>query len=259
MRLLIVTVAGIARRFNASVDSKKKIIKCLYNEGNMKRSLLYRLFHNFPDMDKYIIVGGYEFGELKKTLDRENCFEEYRERMTLVNNEDYEKYGSGYSLYKGLEEALKYDAHEIIFAEGDLYVDRESCERISKAGKNILTVNNDPILASKAVALYMDTQGRVHYIYDTEHGTLQINQPFTAIFNSGQIWKFVDGDRVRRVFNKLSESRWQNTNLEYIQEYFGELSGHEYEVVPFCNWINCNTIDDYRKISELEGNNEVYE
>lgn len=257
LKILIVTVAGTATRFQKEIGGP--IIKCLYTEGDMQDSLLCRLLKNFDDIDKYIIVGGYRYEELKETLEREECFDVFMDRIVLVNNDKYEEYGSGYSLYKGLEEAIKYDFKEIIFAEGDLYIDSKSCKEINGSCRNVLTVNTDPIYANKAVALYVDLDGRIHYIYDTSHGSLEINEPFAAIFNSGQVWKLADVARTKETFFKLSEKKWQGTNLVYIEEYFKELSEGEYEVIRFHDWINCNTVSDYQKINNLEGAYEVNE
>ena len=257
IQVMIVTVAGAATRFNKSINRESNVLKCLYNEGSMRDSLLCRLLHNFEGIDKYIIVGGYYFETLKTALEIEDCFEKFRDRIVLVNNPQYEEYGSGYSLYIGLKEAIKCDFDEIIFAEGDLYIDSVSCEKISSSDMNIVTTNTEPIYANKAVALYLDIDGRIHYIYDTNHGILEVEEPFTAILNSGQIWKFADAKRTREVFYKLSDEHWRGTNLTYIEDYFKGLNCNDYEVVQFGEWINCNTVEDYRKIRELEDVDEI--
>lgn len=246
----------MATRFFEEKKNIRGTIKCLYHEGNLKDSLLCMLLGHFPEIDRYIIVGGYEFELLQNTLEREECFEAFRNRMVIVNNKHFREYGSGYSLYKGLQEALKYDFEEIIFAEGDLYIDRESCKRIYEANKNVLTINTHPILANQSVALYLDLHGGVHYIYDIMHGALEINEPFTAILNSGQVWKFASADITAKAFEKLTDLQWQGTNLVFIEEYFSVLQKEDYEIVCFDEWMNCNTISDFREIKKRK---ESYE
>ena len=210
------------------------------------------MLHKAHGIDKFIIVGGYGFDELSSIIDSE--FINFRERIILVNNKKYEEYGSGFSLYKGLERATALDFDDIIFAEGDLYFDDGSFEEIESTSNNVLTTCNEPISAEKAVALYTDENGFVNYIYDTEHGSFEIDKPFVGIFNSGQVWKFYDANRVRECFDKLQENEWQGTNLAYIQKYFGDLSTEEYRIVNFKEWVNCNTIDDWKGIQDDESN-----
>ena len=46
------------------------------------------------------------------------------------------------------------------------------------ADKSVVTVNRNPILADKSVALYFDIAGEIRYIYDTGHNELLIKEPF---------------------------------------------------------------------------------
>ncbi len=81
-------------------------------------------------------------------------------------------------------------------------------------------------------------QKRIHYIYDIIHNVLEINEHFTSIFNSGQIWKFAS----------TSMPEWKGTNLVFIQKYFGNLEEGGYYMTRFRTWINCNTISDFKEI-----------
>ncbi len=246
MKILVVTVAGIASRFSESVGFP--CLKCLYHEKDIRESLLWRMLHCEEEFDLYCIVGGFRYEELEQAIDTQ--FADMKDRILLVRNDQYREYGSGYSLYLGLQEALKYDFDELVFAEGDLSVDEVSFARVCGADKDVITCNTEAILADRAVVFYYDTEKRLHYLYDTAHGSLEIKEPFLAIYNSGQIWKFADRERLRSVVECLQEEEKQGTNLVIIQNYFGELSPQRYEKVTFQKWLNCNTVDDFRKSLE---------
>lgn len=259
MKVLIVTAAGMAKRFNESLSvtgNSCDVIKCLYSDGDPKETLLYRLLQDFCDVDKVIIVGGYKYKKLKNTIDIEPSFSEFRDRIVLINNENYEEYGSGFSLLKGLRAAINMNPDEIIFSEGDLFLDSGSCRRICDSDKNILTINKEAIYADKAVIMYMDENNGIHYIYDTSHGKLQINETFIAIFNSGQVWKFKNISRIKSVIDRLDKHDWYGTNLVFVEKYFNGLESSEYEIVEFEHWINCNTVEDYNRVFELEASDE---
>lgn len=247
MKIMIITVAGVASRFSQSIGHS--CLKCLYYKNDMKESLLYHILSQNPEIDRYVIVGGFKFEELEKAI--EQYFGEFHKRIVLVKNENYVEYGSGYSLFLGLE-AIKYlDYEELVFAEGDLWVDDESFKRIWKTHGNVITCNNEAILASKSVAFYYDSQFRIHYIFDTCHSLLEIKEPFCGIFNSGQIWKFSQREQVLNAMFRLTQEEWRQTNLSFIQQYFGSLTQEEYEIINLQKWVNCNTIDDFEKIERL--------
>ena len=87
-----------------------------------------------------------------------------KDKIVLINNEHYFDYGSGYSLYEGLKYLVGTDFDEIVFAEGDLWVDDESFFKVSSSDKDVITFNRDTIDAKKSVVLYFDTQNKVHYL-----------------------------------------------------------------------------------------------
>lgn len=245
MKILIVTVAGMSSRFSKSLG--RECVKCLYHKQAFSESLLYRLLHQPVAFDKYIIVGGYRFAELEETVRRE--FPAYAEKLLLVKNEQYETYGSGYSLFCGLKEAMKLPFDEIVFAEGDLFVDGPSFSAVCGCGTDVITCNRDAITADRSVAFYFDLRGRVHYIYDTGHSALEIREPFLEIRNSGQIWKFANAERLRTTAASMPEEDWRGTNLVLIERYFGAMEREQYSVIPFEKWINCNTVADFDRIS----------
>ncbi len=243
MKILIVTVAGLSSRFSESLG--RPCLKCLYHENSIEESLLYQMLHQDGAFDYYVIVGGFMYDELKAVIAKD--FKEFGDKIILIENEHFADYGSGYSLYLALQNILDKNFDDVIFAEGDLFVDRESFRKIFDCTGNVVTCNTEPILASKAVAFYFDKDYMIHYLYDTSHNILEINEPFQGIFNSGQIWKFADAGRLRNAVSSISKEKWQGTNLVLIQEYFGKLPKDEYDIVTFKEWVNCNTVSDYKK------------
>lgn len=218
MKTLIVTVAGTATRFNRDTD--EPTLKCLYYIGSAKNTLLYQILDKARDFDEFIIVGGYLYDKLKAFVNSE--LSEFRERIKLVYNPEFSTYGSGYSLILGIQNSHP-EADEVIFVEGDLYFDYTDFERIKQSEKNVFTVNHELITAKKAVVAYENKDGFLRYLYDTSHSYLQIREPFLAVYNSGQVWKFRDIGKLLRVVNGLSTEQTKGTNLEIIQGYFGDL------------------------------------
>lgn len=244
MRILVITVAGCATRFSKSVG--KPCLKCIYFERQPEEALIYRLIHKSENFDKFVIVGGYKIDELRFFID--TYLSDMKSEISVVENPFYSKYGSGYSLYLGLKKAVDFGCGEIVFAEGDLHVDDDGFNRVALAEADVITFNRNPIEAKTAVAFYFDEKNKVHYVYDTGHSSLSINEPFLAIYNSGQIWKFSDVNKVKCSIEALSRTQWQGTNLEFIQEYFGKLERNDYIMIEFKEWINCNTIEDFKKM-----------
>lgn len=247
MRILIVTVAGMSTRFSRSIGYE--CVKCLYFRDTFRESLLYRLLHQPVCFDKYIIVGGYRFEELKATINTE--FPEMSDRIELVENSLYAEYGSGYSLFCGLNAAFKYHFSQVVFAEGDLYVDAETFKQVCESPNDVVTVSPEPILAEKSVVFYQDKDDRIHYLYDTGHNLLFIKESFRAIYNSGQIWKFANPMLLRDVYTSMVDSDWQGTNLVAVERYFGQLKRENYEQLQFHTWVNCNTIEDFERLPDI--------
>jgi len=242
MKALLLTVAGLSSRFEKSLG--RPCLKCIYYEQSFAESLLYRMLCQKADFDRIILVGGYRFDELQATVARH--FPGLSDRIALVKNEHYADLGTGYSLYLGLQAAIAHNTEEIVFAEGDLWVDSDSFGRVCRSSLDVVTSNTEPILAEKSVAFYYDSMGRIHYIYDAMHQALRIDEPFTSIFNSGQVWKFSHAGRVKQICRTMRPADWQGTNLVFIQKYFQGLLPDEYENIRFRRWINCNTIEDFR-------------
>ena len=243
MKSLIITVAGMSSRFNK--DTKEDVLKCLYYGDKPENSLLNLQVHKCFDLvDEIIVVGGYKYDNLVTFI--RDYMKDVNKKIKVVYNEHYHDYGSGYSLIKGIE-TVSDSADEISFIEGDLFFDTESVEKIISSKKDVISVNNEPILSNKAVALYFDANNYPHYIYDTSHSCLEIHEPFTAIYNSGQMWKFMSPSRVREICQFLTPEQEQGTNLEIIQKYFGAYKSTQLNIVRINLWFNCNTVADYRE------------
>ena len=244
MKILILSTAGISSRFNTSLKSKKPVLKSIFYKDTPKHSLLGRFLEFHKYFDKIIIVGGFLFNELEATLKYFNT-----NNIDLIYNDKYNSLGSGYSLYLGLKKTLEYNFSEIIFSEGDLFVDKDNFLKIIKSPKDTISINNHDIYANKSVSLYINAKNHIKYIYDKSHNSLEILEPFTAIFNSAQIWKFSNTTKIRNIINKCQESIFKDTNLEFIQKYFSDVDINNCAIIKFKKWINCNTIDDFEKIN----------
>ena len=97
MKALIVAAAGMSTRFSRSLG--RECLKCLYYKNSVKESLLYRMLAQPAAFDRYIIIGGYKFQELKEMVESE--FQGIQREICLVYNEKFSEYGSGYSLFLG--------------------------------------------------------------------------------------------------------------------------------------------------------------
>ena len=192
MKIAIITIAGISSRFNESIPEEYKKLKAIYYEGSSRDTLLYHLLLKCSFADKIVLVGGYKIDDLKEYCTSLEL--EYRNRITIIDNDHFEDLGSGYSLYLGLNEAFKHSPDEIIFVEGDLDIDGESFNSVIQSDKNVLTYTFEPIYASKAVVLYKNSDNHFRYAFNSSHGLLRIGEPFSCILNSGQMWKFDDID-----------------------------------------------------------------
>ena len=247
MRVFLTTVAGSATRFSESIG--KPTVKCIYNREDPAKTLLNHMLTQAKDYDLFVVVGGFLINELEDYINT-NLPSEFSEKVMLVNNEQYAEYGSGWSLYLGLDAALKIygkDITEVLFAEGDLFVDDESFSSVAGTKNSVITINSEAIKANKAVALYYDLENVPHYIYDTAHGQLKIDEPFTAVYNSGQIWKFTDIELLTDLVLNGESERFTGTNLVLINEYFQKLAknGETIDIISMKTWINCNTINDF--------------
>lgn len=242
MKSMIVTVAGTATRFNR--DTTEETLKCLYHRGEPSMSLLSQIVGKSEGIDEIVIVGGYLYEKLCQFV--ATHLSEYASKIRIVYNPEYCTYGSGYSLIKGIENVSP-EADEVIFVEGDLYFDKEEFALIKASERDVFTVNHELITADKSVVVYERVCGCIKYLYDTSHKSLRIDEPFLAVYNSGQIWKFRDVARLRGVVASLTPEQEHGTNLEIVQGYFDAVSPDDYEMIALSVWCNCNTVADWTK------------
>ena len=244
MRIAVITIAGVSSRFNEGIPEEKKVLKCLYTESGMEDTLLYHLMKKCSYADRIILVGGYKYENLCYFYEHE-LISEFPD-VSLVENTRYEDLGSGYSLYLGLQTAFKYDPSEVLFVEGDLDIDNISFRRVVDSSKSVLTYTYEPIYANKSVVLYKDEYDKYKYAFNSQHGLLRIDTPFSCILNSGQIWKFTEIEKLRKANDDFYKESKEDTNLRIIQNYLD--SGVDVELIPLDRWINCNTRMDYKDI-----------
>lgn len=242
MRYVIITVAGCAERFNQNAQSPS--LKCIFYQKEKRKTLLYSMLKKCAGYDKVIVVGGYQYESLQSYIKEfEN---EFPFSIETVYNSFFDKYGSGYSLYTGIKACLRDEScTEILFAEGDLAVSGEEFERIKQSGKSCLTVNCEDIRSDKSVVVYINHKNEIKYQYDTSHGFFHITEPFSRIYNSGQIWKMKERKSVDMVVGHMREEEWQGTNLVFVEKYFNAVKRENVEIIPLKYWVNCNTRKDF--------------
>ena len=249
-RIFISTIAGLSRRFNKDTAKAIYYEKSSYEKGPYEKSpldtLLYEQCVKARRCDKIIIAAGYRYDAVMRYTD-EYLTPRFN-NVQLVFNPYFDRYGSGYSLYLALHEAEKYGPYEIIFCEGDLSVDAKSFSKVVSAKNDVLTTTVSPIEARTAVVLYENCSHIYKYVYDTNHTALTIPEPFCAVYNSAQIWKFCDTKRLFSLVHSLPESCFTGTNLDLINAYFSSIHAEHIARITIRHWINCNTIDDYQHI-----------
>ncbi len=252
LKVAIITVAGISSRFNKDIPEENKELKCIYFEEDSHNTLIYQLIKKVSTYDKIIIVGGFKFPDLEDYISQ-NIPQKLKDKILIFFNDHYVDLKSGYSLYIGIREALNNfeGIDEILFVEGDLDIDDESFLNVVKSNKNVLTFNREPICSNKAVVLYKNDNDEYKYLFNSDHGNLTISEPFKAIFNSGQVWKFKDLGLLKIANENFEKYLIEDTNLGIIQKYFDLVENKdEIELIGLKRWVNCNTREDYKVIKE---------
>ena len=248
MRAAVITVAGISSRFNENVSENEKQLKAVYHVKDKSETLLQHLLIQCSYADEIIVVGGYKFDDLKIYIEKV-VPRELSDKTELIYNRHYKDYSSGYSLYLGLNKVFENaNVEEVLFVEGDLDIDQKSFEKVVRSSKSVLTFNYKPIYTSKAVVFYSDENGHFQYAFSPMHGMIRINGLFSSIFNSGQMWKFMETEMLKEANNIFGRSKKSGTNLEIRQEYINLISPDQIELIGLEEWTNCNTREEYDEI-----------
>ncbi len=248
MRVAVITVAGISSRFNEGIPENEKVLKAIYSENGPEDTLLYRLLRKCAYADRIVVVGGYQFEKLYSWFS--HWMSASFPQAILIRNEHYEDLASGYSLYLGLQEALGSGADEVLFVEGDLDIDETSFRKVVDSKLSVLTYTSELIYANKAVVLYQNRDGQYKYVFNSEHGLLRIEESFSCILNSGQVWKFTDAKVLRNANEAFYLNEKDGTNLRIIQRYIQSVDPETIGLIGFKRWTNCNTREDYHKIRQ---------
>lgn len=247
MKVGIITIAGLSSRFNEGIKEDQHKLKAIYHEGSARNTLLYHMLARLDTMDRVVLVAGYKKEDLLQYID-EVLPVEMKAKISVITNDHYDDWSSGYSLFLGIEEALKYEPESIIFAEGDLDIDDDSFARVVASDKNVVTCNHELIRSNKAVIGYCNEKGQYKYAFSVTHGLVEIDEPFELLFNSGQIWKFNNMEHLQEAYEAFFKSKESGTNLLIIADYFSKEVRDNIELLEFNTWVNCNTRDDYRCI-----------
>ena len=256
MKVAIITIAGVSSRFNEGIPENEKKHKAIYTEGSSDDTLLYHLLCKCSFADKIIVVGGNKYEDVQAYC--ASLPSDLSSKISLVYNPHFADLASGYSLYVGLK-SLEPDASsvsEVLFVEGDLDIDKASFDKVIESSSNVLTYSYEPIYANKAVVLYKDANDRFRYAFNSSHGLLTIDSPFSVILNSGQMWKFTDISALLSANSRFFTECPDETNLKIIQNYIDLCDPSSFELVGLSRWTNCNTREDYKKI---KGYWEAYE
>ena len=247
MKAAIITIAGLSSRFNQGIAPERHILKAIYHEGSDRDTLLYHMLERLDDTDQIVLVAGYKKEDLQEYIDT-ILPEDMQKRISVTVNNHYKDWSSGYSLFLGINEALKYEPDSILFAEGDLDVDDETFNLINRSKKSVITCNHDVIRSKKAVIGYQDSQGNYKYAFNASHGLVSIDEPFSMLFNSGQVWKFTNTEILRKASKEFEKVKKIGTNLVIVSDYFLKEEPENIEFIDFKRWVNCNTREDYRMI-----------
>lgn len=247
MKTAIITIAGISSRFNQGVAPDEKKLKAIYYEDSELDTLLFHMVDRMNDSDRIVLVAGYKHEDLTEYIDK--VFPQtIKDKISVVINDHYEDWSSGYSLYLGIKEAFKYGPDCILFAEGDLDVDNETFNAIGSSTKSVITCNHEIIRSNKAVIGYCNEYGKYRYAFSESHGLASVNEKFSLLFNSGQIWKFTNMNYLEDAVAEFETVKENGTNLVIVSGYFEKEDPQNVELLDFKHWVNCNTREDYRDI-----------
>lgn len=244
-RTAIITIAGKSTRFSKSVGYECH--KSLYHYKDNDWTILAHQLNllNECGFDDIILIGGYKFTEVSDYIVTNFSHMPIR----LFYNANFADYGSCYSFVLGIEQ-VRCDCNNLFFIEGDLIFDTDSFKKLVQITGDAITANNFLTDAQTAVVFYVSESGHLKYIYDTKHQKLSIKEPFVKIGNSGQVWKFSDIMKLKKIVATYGKKEFKNTNLIPIVDYYKDIDSTNISIVTFCSWYNCNTIADYLEMKK---------
>lgn len=243
-KIAIITLAGCSSRFSKSVGYEcHKSIYCDNSKWTILSYQLQLLAKN--KFDEIILVAGYKYNEIKQYIK----YKFTNLPIHLCNNMHYKDYGSCYSLVMGIKQ-LKDNNDEVVFIEGDLIFDTISFEKLLNIPGDVITSNKFIVDSKTSVAFYISKKGKLKYIYDTNHKYLSINEKFTKLGNSGQVWKMVDIKKIKQIVSNYTKRDFKKTNLLPIIQYYSNTDCSKINIISFEQWFNCNTLDDYISIKK---------
>jgi len=242
---VIITLAGMSSRFSRSVGCECH--KSFYRETVEDGCLLdWQLdLARRHDFKQIVLVGGYKYEDLERLV-RNNHADL---PVKLVHNDHFADWGSCYSLCLGVE-AVNGDAGAVVFLEGDLLFDSQTFDELVALNDDAITATRSIVEARSSVAFFTTEDGRLKYVYDTRHESLKVDEPFTRIGNSGQVWQFSDVAKLKETVRGLSKDDWKGTNLVPIMKYYEGVDARTVRVCQFNAWFNCNTVADYRAMKK---------
>lgn len=240
MRAFVTTVAGQSTRFNQGCADP--VLKCLYHTKKTPECILYRLLRQASEagFDHLIVVGGYRYRDLQCAVEKNRS-----PSVELVYNPRWQDSGSMYSLYYGVRAVA--EASEILFCEGDIITDSDSFRQLASAQKDSFAVAREPIFADRSVSAYQGSDDRLHYLYDTRHGSLTFPPNIKAVFHSAQAWKIRDTGAFTRMNTQLTEEERRGTNLVLLERYFSRFPLDGLDCTVMERWINCNAREDFER------------
>jgi NDP-sugar pyrophosphorylase family protein len=250
----VVPVAGTSERFRESAGID--VLKCLYHEGRFEDSLLYfaASYAKACHFEVVCFVGGYQYEQLAAAVEGAALRDLTADlELRCLFNGEYESKGTAQTVYLGLREIVDdpelRDVSEIVLLEGDVVADADTLEALAEEKCDVLSAYREPISAKHSVAMYTTTDGEVRFAYDPQHRSLTIPEPFAEIRNCGLAWKLADVPRVRDTMDALSTEDLDGSCLPILAEYFKR--GGPYRMLEFREWVNCNTLADYRRARPL--------
>jgi choline kinase len=170
------------------------------------------------------------------------------DRIRIVRNSLFSSHGTCESLACAIRSVQSMSLDSLVYIEGDLYFDEPTLAGIAQSNYNVITANTEIIRADTSVIFSIDEHDCLHYAYDVNHRSLSLDTSFKVLGNSGQAWKFASFNKLVEVVEELNARELEGTNLIPITRYFNSIDVSTIRFAVFKEWVNCNTVADYRLI-----------